>query len=314
VAHYVFALALGLGVLAKGPVGMMLPLLAVGTFLAVERRWDDLRALWSPGPVVLALAIGASWYAAGYWAQRFDVLQRQIVRENFSRFLGGMATMPPWYYVKPLLLNSVPFSLLVPLAVVQALRSGGARHEQALAGRRDATTPRLLAIFWVVTVLFFSVSAYKRRAYLLPLWPAAAVLLVWWSRARPVERARRLGEGAVAAACGVSMVFNLLYMPRAERVACRGAQYRRAASDIERVVPLSAPLYFHGSGADPTPLLFYLDRTVPALAGTLADAPAGYVLVPEREWMKNRERARLNPILTVTSSRQRLVLLESTPP
>jgi 4-amino-4-deoxy-L-arabinose transferase-like glycosyltransferase len=311
-AHYVFAIALGLGVLAKGPVGMLLPLLAVGTFLALEKRWDDLRALGSPGPVLLGLAVGASWYVAGYWSQRFDVLQRQIVDENFSRFLGGIATMSPWYYVKPLLLNSFPFSLLVPFAVVEALRSGAAtQREQARDG--NSAAPRLLAIFWVVTVLFFSIAAYKRRAYLLPLWPAAAVLLVWWLRARPVERARRLGEGAVAAACGVSMVFNLLYIPRAERVACHGARYRRAVSDIERIVPRGAPLYLHGFDGDPAPLLFYLDRTVPALAGTLADAPSGYVLVPEDEWMKNRHSATLSPALAVTLSRHRLVLLESTP-
>jgi 4-amino-4-deoxy-L-arabinose transferase-like glycosyltransferase len=308
-AHYVFALALGLGVLVKGPVGMVLPLAAAVLFLILDRRWDDLRALGAPGPALVSLAVGSSWYVAGYWGQHFDVLERQIVSENFSRFMGGIRTMPPWYYVKPLVLNSVPFSVLVPFAVVRAFRSGGA----ATRARADAGPARLLAIFWLVTVLFFSIAAYKRRAYLLPVWPPAAVLLVWWLRARPGERLRRLGEGAVAAACAVLMVFNLLYIPRAERAACHGAQYRRAVADIKRVVAPGAALYFHGLGAEPASLLFYLDRTVPILSGTLADAPRGYVLVPEDAWIRNRASATLHAILALTVERHRLVLLESAP-
>ncbi len=80
-----------------------------------------------------------------------------------------------------LLLNSGPLSVLVPIAVVMALRSRASRAEEiqipAVAAPREAV--RLFAIFWIVTVVFFSIAAYKRRAYLLPLWPPSAVMLAW---------------------------------------------------------------------------------------------------------------------------------------
>ena len=128
---YVAAIALGLSVLAKGPVGMTLPVVAIIAMLAMERRWRDLRALASPGPLLVLLAVGSSWYVACVWAGRVDVLHRQILDENFNRFTGGIRTMSPFYYVTPLLLNSAPLSLVVPIAVAKGWRTRGAPKGKA---------------------------------------------------------------------------------------------------------------------------------------------------------------------------------------
>ena len=50
-------------------------------------------------------------------------------------------------------------------------------HDDPTNNLRAIGAVRLFAIFWLVTVVFFELSAFKRRAYLLPLWPASAVLL-----------------------------------------------------------------------------------------------------------------------------------------
>ncbi|MGH7864471.1 MAG: ArnT family glycosyltransferase, partial [Candidatus Binataceae bacterium] len=52
---YLAALALGLAVLAKGPVGALVPSLTILVFLATHRRWNDLRTLLRPGPLALGL-------------------------------------------------------------------------------------------------------------------------------------------------------------------------------------------------------------------------------------------------------------------
>ena len=52
--------------------------------------------------------------------------------------------------------------------------------ESHLREQRAALCAKLFAIFWITTVIFFELSAFKRRAYLLSLWPASAVLLSWW--------------------------------------------------------------------------------------------------------------------------------------
>ena len=42
---------------------------------------------------------------------------------TLGRFFGALGAMSPAYYLKPVLLNSAPLSLLVPFAVIAALRT-----------------------------------------------------------------------------------------------------------------------------------------------------------------------------------------------
>jgi 4-amino-4-deoxy-L-arabinose transferase-like glycosyltransferase len=328
--RYLFATALGLGVLAKGPVGAILPALACGIFLIAEHRLRDLRALATPA--LLALAVGSSWYVACLLGQRYGFLNRQIDSENFGRFFGALGSMPPWYYVKPLLLNSAPLSLLVPIAVFAALRTywtspsfshsvsiplpdlGEGKGASDSLSHRDAQraliAARLLAIFWLVTVAFFTIAAYKRRAYLLPLWPAAAAILVWWLQELARARWGRVLRDAIALVCLALVVFNFSYIPRREVRDCGNDSFREAAAEINRIVGGDEPLYIYGLSGEPAPLLFYLDRDAPPLAGKLGDAPPGYIIVPADVWKEKKEEALdLTPVMESTSGRPRLVLL-----
>jgi 4-amino-4-deoxy-L-arabinose transferase-like glycosyltransferase len=319
--RYLMGAALGLAMLSKGPVGAFLPATAGALFLLSERRFSDLRRLASPGPVALAVVIGTSWYAACYFSGRYGFLQRQLGSENLGRFFGTLGVMAPWYYLKPLLFNSFPFSLIAPFVVYAALRSG---REPAT---RETVAVRLFAVFWLVTVVFFSVAAYKRRAYLLPLWPVSAVMLAWAVTAQ--EDARKLAaeptgrdhrgalftrprvlRGALLLACGAMIVFNFFYLPRQASRSCGADSLRAAAAEINRIVGRDEPLYSYKLGAEPATLLFYLDRTAPPIMTRLGDAPPGYVIVPRAVWQTEKDSAPAwTPVFESTSGDPRIVLL-----
>jgi 4-amino-4-deoxy-L-arabinose transferase-like glycosyltransferase len=397
--RYVLAIALGLAVLAKGPVGALLPGLAIAIFLVAEQRLRDVWRLATPGPVMLTLAIASSWYLACLFGRRYGFLDRQLGSENFGRFFGSLGAMAPWYYLKPLLLNSAPLSLLVPFAAFAALRTYWSRSDlslrhgaidppsdpinegdgalsQPLSTSRErspevgevnrragegrppaassyrtrpsqnplslwmslrmmflpkmdiphdpsAPTPddraqsrraliavRLFAIFWVATVLFFTVAAYKRRAYLLPLWPVSAVMLSWWLSSIACSRHGRLLRPAVVATCAVLIVVNFFYLPHAEVRECAGDSMREAAAQINRVVGPDEPLYLYQFGDEPAPLLFYLNRNAPTIDGKLGDAPPGYVITTAEAWRRLKPQALdLEPVFESSSGRPRLVLL-----
>src|SRR5689334_13393957 len=105
-ALYLMALAMGLGVLAKGPVGALLPGLAIVVFMVVEGRPRQLLAMLEPGALVLGAALASSWYLACYFGGRYEFLDQQLGAENFGRFSGSLGAMPLYYYVVPILLNS----------------------------------------------------------------------------------------------------------------------------------------------------------------------------------------------------------------
>src|SRR5271170_1777124 len=153
-ALYSLAAALGFGVLAKGPVGAILPGVSIVIFMFVDRRGRQILTMLDPGALILGAAIASSWYLACYFGGRYAFLNRQLDTENVGRFFGSLGAMAPWYYVKPVLLNSAPLSLLIPIAATYALLSpivssenptsppGGGRAAEGDAGgvARNPTT------------------------------------------------------------------------------------------------------------------------------------------------------------------------------
>jgi hypothetical protein len=227
--------------------------------------------------------------------------------------------MSPLYYLKPVFLNSAPLSLLAPIAVGAVLWPRHSTAEQEVVSgpkpvppetARAASAMRLFAIFWIVTVLFFNLAAYKRRAYLLPLWPANAILIAWL-----LLRIARFPWGVIAkwtyvATCAGLIVFNFLYIPRREMRDCADSSYRPAAEEILQVVGSNDPLYTFGFDEELSPLLFYLDRNAPALKDKLGDAPPGYVILPLKVWKAHQSEALdLTPVLTSEHGQRKIVLL-----
>ncbi len=335
-ALYLMAAAIGFGVLAKGPVGAILPGVSIVIFMIAEHRGRQILTMLDPGAIILGAAIASSWYLACYFGGRFAFLNLQLDTENVGRFFGSLGAMAPWYYLKPVLLNSAPLSLIVPFAAAYALltplltRRGfdstshpgrgrdalgtadeGDRPPTPAASDRARAAVRLFAIFYFATVIFFSIAAYKRRSYLLPVWPAAAVMLAWWIVAVPPLAWRRAATRAFAVLCAGLVVFNFVYIPRMEVRACRDDSFRPAAEEIARVVAPADPLYIYRFQEEIAPLLFYLDRNAPVLEGRLGDAPPGFIIVPVYVWETHqRDALDLEPVLTSDHGNRRLVLLK----
>ena len=173
---YVFYTSLGLAILAKGPLGFLLPVLVIIAFLA-ERR--DLRFIWRMklvGGSLVMLLIAASWYVLATAQGGGEFVSRQILDENVFRFFASEQGGPSrdhsfYYYVPTLCAGMLPWSLFFPALIYVLYRSHG----------RDDAKSRYLMIWCGVELLFFSLASGKRSNYILPLYPALALLLgVWW--------------------------------------------------------------------------------------------------------------------------------------
>ena len=141
--------------------------------------------------------------------------------------------MPAWYYLKPLLLNSIPLSLLVPVAVATAFAIPIPHRDEShdLQGYRRALCVRFFATFWVVTVVFFELSAFKRRAYLLPLWPTSAVLLSWWVLDCVVPRVGTAAYQWMMAICLLLAIGNLFVLPPYDMRGCESPYHLSRCSN-----------------------------------------------------------------------------------
>ncbi|MEM1206368.1 MAG: hypothetical protein AAGN66_24260, partial [Acidobacteriota bacterium] len=156
----------GGAVLAKGPLGLLLPGLILVLWHGSARQWG---ALLSLAPLSLAaLAVAMPWYVQLVRSLGWEEVWGELYLQNFARF--GAANrgheQPWWYYLVLLWFDWAPWSLVLPVSVVDALRN-----------RRREPAVRLALIWLFAGLVFFSAAATKREVYLLPLFPAIAFLL-----------------------------------------------------------------------------------------------------------------------------------------
>ena len=159
-------LAVGFGLLAKGPVAAVWPVLWIVAESLVRRRPRSLLAiLGSPG-LPLAIAVGAVWLAAVAERMGWEWVLDGVTRETVTRYVEGRETVGPWwYYLYQTPVDLLPWAAFLPLGVAAAV-AGNATDE------RDRIATRTVALFAAIAFLFFSASDGKRGVYLLPMFPA----------------------------------------------------------------------------------------------------------------------------------------------
>ncbi|MFO0811709.1 MAG: glycosyltransferase family 39 protein [Gemmatales bacterium] len=158
----VSAIICGLGVLAKGPVAIVLVTPCLFMLRWLDRRTTPmtfLDAVWY-GFVVLAIAV--PWYAV-MMVTNEHFGSEHFFRHHFRRFLDPAHHQQPfWYYIPALLIELLPWPiLLVPVLQRWRLWTG---------------PERFLMFFIGFCFLFFSIARAKLPTYLLPLLPLLAVM------------------------------------------------------------------------------------------------------------------------------------------
>lgn len=177
----------GLGFLAKGPVGLVLPLAVINLYLLWARQWRQwLRPRMLLG-VLLWVLVAVPWYALVGAETKGEFLRGFFGIHNLERALQPMEGHggPVYYHALSLLLGFLPWSVFLLPTVRNAVREARSNDD----GPRQAT--RFLACWIAVYFVSFSISRTKLPNYILPLYPAVALLT-----GRFLDRWRR-GEIAV---------------------------------------------------------------------------------------------------------------------
>jgi 4-amino-4-deoxy-L-arabinose transferase-like glycosyltransferase len=163
---------MGAATLTKGPVGFLLPLLAVTCFLATGRRWKELKDRRWLLAGSAALAVAAPWFIWVGIATRLEFWRGFFLTHNAGRFWNAMEghSGTPFYYLICLVIGLGPWSaLLVCLLPERCHRVG-----ELLSW---AEPKRYLWCWILVYLVFFSFSSTKLPNYILPLYPPVAILM-----------------------------------------------------------------------------------------------------------------------------------------
>ena len=158
-----------MAVLAKGLIGVVFPCAIVFLFLCFTKRWRLLKEMRLATGIPLFLAIAAPWFVL-VSVKNPEFARFFFIHEHFERFTTTVhgRYQPFWFFVPVLLGTMIPWSMFIPAAIRYAW----------LQRKSTAWSSQLYLIIWAVFIfMFFSKSDSKLIPYILPVFPALALLL-----------------------------------------------------------------------------------------------------------------------------------------
>jgi 4-amino-4-deoxy-L-arabinose transferase-like glycosyltransferase len=175
---WLFFIGVGLGLLAKGPIAIVLTAGSIGLWVLRHNGWSLLwtRLPWVRG-VMLALAIAAPWYVLAERATP-GFLRYYIIGEHFERYLNAGWTGDLYAAGRAQPRGTIwlfALAALVPWTFVLPWLFGPARRAWRVDAPAVSTRDYLLA--WALaTPIFFTMSRNILLPYMAPCLPAIALL------------------------------------------------------------------------------------------------------------------------------------------
>ena len=164
-------LALAAAILAKGPIGAFLPGLVASIWILLQSRLRLLKDLNLLRGAALVAVIAGGWYLLAGLRGGMEFVQRQMLDENLYRLFPSPAVAEPhahpFYYMELMLIAGfLPWSAIVPLAIVQHAREPGVLSARV----------KYLIVWFLAVLVFYNFPQSKRGVYLLALYPSLSAL------------------------------------------------------------------------------------------------------------------------------------------
>ncbi len=170
-----FYLALTLGFLSKGLIGLAFPLLISGALALAVRRPRLLHLLGQPLGWLLLICLSVPWFLL-VEAAHPGFLHHHFFNEQFLRFLGQRQpaditafSVPAFWLFLGLWL--IPWTLLLPASLYRFCRA---------PAREVDKWKKWFPLLWAGLIMgFFTLSESRIEYYSLPALPALALILGW---------------------------------------------------------------------------------------------------------------------------------------
>ena len=158
--------AMGAATATKGPIGFLLPGAVIFLYLLLSKQWTLLRRMEIPLGIPVFIVTAVPWYVLAELRNpgflKYFLWEQNIVRYTTAHFNRSQ----PWYFFILVLSAGIfPWSVLLPSAI-------------SYFWKRSLTRERLFLVLWALTPLIvFSLSASKLAHYILPMFPAVAIII-----------------------------------------------------------------------------------------------------------------------------------------
>ena len=173
---------MSLGVLAKGPVALVLPGIIVFVFLIyVNQLIPVIKEIpWISGLLSFSI-ISTPWFALVTMTHGREYINTFFGLHNVQRFTNVVSRHPGawYYYLIVVLIGLLPWSVYFPLALTELEFW---KRSKLMNSSRSSHLGIFALCWFCIIFLFFSVSATKLVSYILPSIPALTIVVtLFWS-------------------------------------------------------------------------------------------------------------------------------------
>ena len=216
---YIFS---GLAVMAKGIPGFVIPF---GSMFFISIYSKNFKEIFKPQYFIvgffLFFAITLPWHIAMLNMHDPLFFNEYVMKHHVARFLGSgeLGRQQPFYfYLLTLLWGFFPWILSVLTVFINKL----VRRDFNFKGENDTDKLMVYAgIISLFTLLFFSSSKTKLITYILPIYPALAMLggLIWTKYIKDGEFSKLINKtvyvlGGIFILASVAALFTRFYLPQ----------------------------------------------------------------------------------------------------
>lgn len=195
--------ACGMGLMTKGFLALLLPVLIALPYMVWQRRFGELLR-YGPVAVLVAALVSVPWALAVH-VREPDFWRFFFWHEHIRRFAAGddaQHARPWWFYLPLLFAATLPWAVLLPSTLIRTWRE-----------KRGAKTA-FLALWFVLPLIFFSLSSGKLPTYIMPcLFPLALLMgytVVNWLEQRNTQVLRL--NGVINTVMGCVALIALIYL------------------------------------------------------------------------------------------------------
>ncbi|MEI6125857.1 MAG: glycosyltransferase family 39 protein [Pseudomonadota bacterium] len=159
--------SMGLALFTKGPVGFVVPLIAIALFLITKKEFRSFTAIELGKGALIIPGILALWLIPACIIGGSDYTQNILLKQTFGRTVNSFAHKAPfYYYMLQFPLDFLPWTVFIPGACIYFWKN-----------KREKLDILFPLVWFAGTFLLFSLVSGKRALYLLPLYPAAAIIM-----------------------------------------------------------------------------------------------------------------------------------------
>lgn len=170
--YWLMYVCMGFATLVKGPIGIVFPGIIIFLYLLLMGQLKEIFRMHVMRGLLVYLLVAGPWYYLMYTVHGMEFINTFLGFHNVTRFTTPehASRVTFWYYFPVVILGLFPWTGLLIQSVKASISDSRIDDMRLLV---------FMHVWWVFVFIFFTVCKTKLVSYILPMFPALAIIIGW---------------------------------------------------------------------------------------------------------------------------------------